>query len=223
MKSSTFFFSVIQKCLFVGFLSLFLFLPKQALTQLNVDSLSHINYQQLHAANLNDVWGYVDEMGNEYALVGTSKGTSIVNVTDPTNPVEVFWSAPESLQPIQWLFCQCPLRLPSHEQAESLRLSPPDASTMRVTNTAASTRIAHELIERVRRSGARFFLYYSACPRGVQRCCTRFEKRPWMTAGGENSDLSRFLNVNDLQVSNYIEWYRPRSYNLRPTIAIVHD
>ena len=91
MKSSTFFFSVIQKCLFVGFLSLFLFLPKQALTQLNVDSLSHINYQQLHDANLNDVWGYVDEMGNEYALVGTSKGTSIVNVTDPTNPVEVFW------------------------------------------------------------------------------------------------------------------------------------
>ena len=91
MKSSTFFFSVIQKCLFVGFLSLFLFLPNQALTQLNVDSLSHINYQQLHDANLNDVWGYVDEMGNEYALVGTSKGTSIVNVTDPTNPVEVFW------------------------------------------------------------------------------------------------------------------------------------
>ena len=91
MKSSTFFFSVIQKCLFVGFLSLFLFLPKQALTQLNVDSLSHINYQQLHDANLNDVWGYVDEIGNEYALVGTSKGTSIVNVTDPTNPVEVFW------------------------------------------------------------------------------------------------------------------------------------
>ena len=91
MKSSTFFFSVIQKCLFVGFLSLFLFLPKQALTQLNVDSLSHVNYQQLHDANLNDVWGYVDEMGNEYALVGTSKGTSIVNVTDPTNPVEVFW------------------------------------------------------------------------------------------------------------------------------------
>ncbi len=91
MKSSTFFFSVIQKFLFVGFLTLFLCLPNQAFAQLNVDSLSHINYQQLHAANLNDVWGYVDELGNEYALVGTSKGTSIVNVTDPTNPVEVFW------------------------------------------------------------------------------------------------------------------------------------
>ena len=91
MKSSTFFSSVIQKLFFVGFLSLLFCLPNQAFTQLNVDSLSHINYQQLHAANLNDVWGYVDELGNEYALVGTSKGTSIVDVTDPANPVEVFW------------------------------------------------------------------------------------------------------------------------------------
>ena len=41
--------------------------------QLNVDSLSHIDYLQLHGANLNDVWGYVDELGNEYAIVGTSK------------------------------------------------------------------------------------------------------------------------------------------------------
>ena len=91
MKTSTFFFSAIQKFLFVGFLSFLFFLPNQSFAQLNVDSLSHINYQQLHAANLNDVWGYVDELGNEYALVGTSKGTSIVDVTDPANPVEVFW------------------------------------------------------------------------------------------------------------------------------------
>ena len=59
--------------------------------QLNIDSLSHINYQQLHGADLNDVWGYEDEMGNEYAIVGTSKGTSIVDITNPTAPVEVFW------------------------------------------------------------------------------------------------------------------------------------
>jgi choice-of-anchor B domain-containing protein len=57
----------------------------------NIDSLSHINYQQLHGANLNDVWGYVDELGNEYAIVGTSEGTSIVNITNPSSPVEVFW------------------------------------------------------------------------------------------------------------------------------------
>ncbi len=61
--------------------------------QLNIDSLSHIDYQQLHGANLNDVWGYVDELGNEYAIVGTSKGTSIVNITDGANPQEVFWLA----------------------------------------------------------------------------------------------------------------------------------
>lgn len=65
----------------------------QLVAQLNVDSLSHIDYQQLHGANLNDVWGYVDELGNEYAIVGTSKGTSIVNITDGANPQEVFWLA----------------------------------------------------------------------------------------------------------------------------------
>lgn len=61
--------------------------------QTNIELLGHINYQSLHEANLNDVWGYVDELGNEYAIVGTTKGTSIVDVTDPTNPIEVFWLA----------------------------------------------------------------------------------------------------------------------------------
>ncbi|NBR14685.1 MAG: choice-of-anchor B family protein [Crocinitomicaceae bacterium] len=58
---------------------------------IQVDSLSHIDYQLLHGANLNDIWGYVDELGNEYAIVGTTKGTSIVNVTNPSDPTEVFW------------------------------------------------------------------------------------------------------------------------------------
>lgn len=40
-----------------------------------------------------DIWGYVDEFGNEYAIVGNQTGTSIVDVTDPVNPVEVFYSA----------------------------------------------------------------------------------------------------------------------------------
>ena len=61
--------------------------------QTNIELLGHINYQSIHDANLNDVWGYVDELGNEYAIVGTTKGTSIVDVTDPTNPIEVFWLA----------------------------------------------------------------------------------------------------------------------------------
>ncbi|MFM7643313.1 MAG: choice-of-anchor B family protein [Sphingomonadales bacterium] len=61
------------------------------LSQFSIDSLSHIDYQALHGANLNDVWGYTDELGNEYAIVGTSKGTSIVDITNGAQPQEIFW------------------------------------------------------------------------------------------------------------------------------------
>ncbi|HLU87709.1 MAG TPA: choice-of-anchor B family protein, partial [Taishania sp.] len=60
-------------------------------SQTTMQLLSNLNYQELHDAQLNDIWGYTDEEGNEYAIVGTTKGTSIVDITDPTNPVEVFW------------------------------------------------------------------------------------------------------------------------------------
>lgn len=42
-----------------------------------------------YADELNDIWGYVDDSNREYALVGTVNGTSIVDVTDPGNPVEL--------------------------------------------------------------------------------------------------------------------------------------
>ncbi|MGB3076087.1 MAG: hypothetical protein WBB36_12230, partial [Chitinophagales bacterium] len=32
------------------------------------------------------IWGYVDDDGTEYALVGTYAGVSIVDVSDPDNP-----------------------------------------------------------------------------------------------------------------------------------------
>lgn len=59
--------------------------------QLNLDSLGRINFIQTHATGLNDIWGYVDETGKEYALVGAEKGTSVVDVTVPSTPVEVAW------------------------------------------------------------------------------------------------------------------------------------
>ena len=40
---------------------------------------------------LNDIWGYADATGNEYALVGLVNGVSIVDVTDPENPVDLFF------------------------------------------------------------------------------------------------------------------------------------
>ena len=60
-------------------------------TQAELNFVSNIDYQALHDANLNDIWGYEDEDGNEYAIVGTTKGTSIVDVTDPLNPEEIYW------------------------------------------------------------------------------------------------------------------------------------
>ncbi|MEM1219868.1 MAG: choice-of-anchor B family protein [Bacteroidota bacterium] len=40
---------------------------------------------------LNDVWGYTAPDGTEYALVGSREGTSIVDLSDPTEPTELFF------------------------------------------------------------------------------------------------------------------------------------
>ena len=53
--------------------------------QFNVTYISDLSYNQ----SLNDIWGYVDPNGVEYALVGAAGGTSIVSLEDPANPVEV--------------------------------------------------------------------------------------------------------------------------------------
>ena len=39
----------------------------------------------------NDVWGYVSNSDREYAIVGLQNGVSLVDVSDPTNPVESFF------------------------------------------------------------------------------------------------------------------------------------
>ncbi|MBK7380049.1 MAG: hypothetical protein IPJ03_13740 [Ignavibacteriales bacterium] len=49
--------------------------------QVNVELLSHFN--PYPSSGYNDIWGYVDPNGNEYALLGVGTGTSIINVTDP--------------------------------------------------------------------------------------------------------------------------------------------
>lgn len=59
--------------------------------QSDLTLISQLDIGTLHDTGLNDVWGYIDEQGNEYAIVGTEDGTSIVKLSDPANPVEVFW------------------------------------------------------------------------------------------------------------------------------------
>lgn len=60
----------------------------QAQDSLNISKLGHLDYP---STNLNDVWGYADGNGNEYALVGAEFGFSIVDVTNPSNPNEKGW------------------------------------------------------------------------------------------------------------------------------------
>jgi choice-of-anchor B domain-containing protein len=52
----------------------------------NITFQANLPYPNQTCAN---IWGYVDSLGNEYALVGASLGLSIVDVTVPTNPVQV--------------------------------------------------------------------------------------------------------------------------------------
>ena len=70
-------------------LSVLLMLAIILKAQLNMTELGYLPYNQ----ELNDIWGYVDSQGNEYALVGTYNGLSVVDVSDPANPSEVFFGS----------------------------------------------------------------------------------------------------------------------------------
>lgn len=62
-----------------------------SLGQLNMNQVGHLDLNTPHNQGLNDIWGYTDETGKEYALVGGTKGTSVVDISDPSNPVEIFY------------------------------------------------------------------------------------------------------------------------------------
>jgi len=72
------------------------FFGTSLLAQTNVELIS--NLDEHHSSGYNDIWGYVDPMGNEYALLGVRNGTSIIDLSDPVNPVEVaFIPGPQSV------------------------------------------------------------------------------------------------------------------------------
>lgn len=56
----------------------------KAQDSLEIQKLGHLPYS---GKDLNDIWGYAVN-GREYALVGTTKGLSIVEVTNPSQPFE---------------------------------------------------------------------------------------------------------------------------------------
>lgn len=75
----------------LGIVAISLGLSISVNAQLNMSQVGHLDLNSLHSTGLNDIWGYVDGTGIEYALVGASDGTSVVSLQDPSNPVEVFW------------------------------------------------------------------------------------------------------------------------------------
>ncbi len=77
-----------NKYLFFFFLSLIICSPKgfsQIQAQYRIELVSQLSYE----VDLNDIWAYVAPDGTEYALVGTTEGVSIVDLSEPLEPEEV--------------------------------------------------------------------------------------------------------------------------------------
>lgn len=77
-------------------LSLILITTANIFAQSTIDLIGTLN--QYPSIGYSDIWGYVDGQGNEYALLGTRHGTSIISLANPSNPQEVsFIPAPSSI------------------------------------------------------------------------------------------------------------------------------
>lgn len=92
----------------------------------NIELYAHIEATDLggQGVRLNDIWGWIDpETGKEYALVGLTDGVSVVEVTDPANPV-IMAKLLES--PVQQTTVDVPL-MARHDDADGFK----DASAWR--------------------------------------------------------------------------------------------
>jgi choice-of-anchor B domain-containing protein len=65
----------------------------------NVDLLGQLNPYPSNAYA--DIWGYEAD-GREYALIGVTGGTSIIDVTDPAIPLEVEFISGPTAPPYEW-------------------------------------------------------------------------------------------------------------------------
>ena len=66
-------------------IAIIIFITSNVIAQnINVIFRSQLQYTGETLAN---ICGYVDSLGNEYALVGASHGMSIVNINNPSAPV----------------------------------------------------------------------------------------------------------------------------------------
>ena len=83
---------VFKKNIFLFFLSFSFNNLIAQTTPLNVQQFSHMPISSFMVpSELNDIWGWVDSAGNEYAIVGMNDGTSIIDLSDPLSPQEVLF------------------------------------------------------------------------------------------------------------------------------------
>ncbi|MBL6593961.1 MAG: choice-of-anchor B family protein [Flavobacteriales bacterium] len=83
---------VFKKVIFSFFLFCCLNILVAQTNPLNIQQFAHIpNSGFMVPSELNDIWGWVDSSGNEYAIVGMNDGTSIIDLSDPLSPQEVLF------------------------------------------------------------------------------------------------------------------------------------
>ena len=59
---------------------------------INLQHIAHVPTSSFQVpTDLSDIWGWVDDQGNEYAIVGTNEGTSIFDLSNPALPTEIFF------------------------------------------------------------------------------------------------------------------------------------
>ncbi len=56
----------------------------------NINLLGTYTYGSTEG-NCSDIWGHVDSLGNEYAIVGNHNGTSVMNIQNPANPRQIYY------------------------------------------------------------------------------------------------------------------------------------
>ena len=60
--------------------------------QYNIEFAGQLYYQELRNSDLSNIWGYTDETGIKYAIIGVNGnnddpgGVSVVSLSDPTDP-----------------------------------------------------------------------------------------------------------------------------------------
>ena len=56
--------------------------------QLNLTLSGQLQYAASRG-DCSDIWGYVDQTGKEYAIMGLNSKTSFVDISDPSNPLHI--------------------------------------------------------------------------------------------------------------------------------------